>query len=258
MKDHVNRTGSDKRDGNGDSLRRGGDLYVYLAHPGHATEYAVENAEDNTEQPAAASVPRELFATPGRALALTFVLGLLLVVAAAVVWLSSSSAPSAAAPGQATDGATAGRATGGSPEVAPRAGALAPDFELVDVRTGQPVRLSGLRGKPVFINFWGTWCPPCRAEMPEMERLARKYGDQTTILGVSMAPRDTPDLVREFVDKYNYSWTFIHDADYGVASTYQVMSIPSSYFIDAQGTVRAVHVGAMNYQQMERYFEQVK
>ena len=257
MKDHIDRTESDKKDEDQHSLGRGDDPYGYFASPGHAVEYGVESAEDNSAEPAAASVPQGLFATPGRAFALTFALGMLLVVAAAVVWLSSS-APSAAATGQATDGATAGRATGGSPEVAPRTGALAPDFELVDVRTGQPVRLSGLRGEPVFINFWGTWCPPCRAEMPEMERLAQKYGDQIAILGVSMAPRDTPDLVKAFVDQYKYSWTFIHDADYGVARIYQVMSIPSSYFIDAQGTVRAVHVGAMNYQQMERYFEQVE
>ncbi len=141
---------------------------------------------------------------------------------------------------------------------APRVGAFAPDFELVDVHTNQPLKLSSLRGKPVFMNFWGTWCPPCRAEMPEMQKLHNKYRDQVQIVGVTMGPRDNPANVKEFVDAAKYDWTFIHDPDYNVATTYQVQAISSSYFIDKEGVIRAIQIGAMGIGQMEAYLQQVR
>ncbi len=196
--------------------------------------------------------PSGAFSSPARAVTLVFSMLLLLVVGATVMWLVSTRSTSSVAGAGASNGDTSGL------DVAPRTGALAPDFELVDVHTNKPVKLSSLRGKPVFINFWGTWCPPCRAEMPEMQKLYDKYKGQVEILGVSMGPRDDPTRVQVFVDAASYNWTFIHDPEYSVATAYQVQAIPSSYFIDKDGVIRAVHIGGMNEGQMEQNLQQAR
>ena len=86
-----------------------------------------------------------------------------------------------------------------------------------------------------------------------MQGLYNKYKDQMVMIGVSMAPRDNPELVKGFVEQSNYTWTFIHDNDFSVATRYQAYSIPSSYFIDKDGIIRARHIGAMTGNQMEGY-----
>jgi thiol-disulfide isomerase/thioredoxin len=144
-----------------------------------------------------------------------------------------------------------------SEQQAPAKGAFAPDFEWEE--GGRAMSISSYRGdKPLFVNFWGTWCPPCRAEMPEMEAFYQRHRNEIEIIGVSMAPRDDPPTVFQFVQDAPYSWKFVHDATYDAATRYQVMSVPSSYFIDKNGVVKAVHVGAMNGQQMESYLLEVR
>ena len=86
------------------------------------------------------------------------------------------------------------------------------EFSLVDVKTNNAVSLESLRGKPVWIKLpRGTWCPPCKAEMPEMEKLYQQYKDQVQIIGISMGPRDDVANVKQFVDLNGYHWQFIHD-----------------------------------------------
>jgi thiol-disulfide isomerase/thioredoxin len=134
---------------------------------------------------------------------------------------------------------------------APRVGALAPDFELTDVRSSKPLKLSSLRGKPVLVNFWGTWCPPCREEMPALEKIYEKVKGQVEFLGVSMGPRDEPMGVNQFVKLNNYTWTFIHDTDSSVSINYQVTGIPSTFFIDKNGVIRSIHVGGAASEDLE-------
>ena len=191
--------------------------------------------EDDIEFEDAA--PAGMFASRGRRTALLGAMLSLVLVVGVIAWLLASTPPEQ--PKNLVVGINVGN--------------IAPDFTLVDVATNQPLQLSSLRGKPVLVNFWGTWCPPCRAEMPEMQKVYNKYDGQIAMLGVSMAPRDTPDLVKSFVGNAKYTWTFIHDADYSVANTYVVNSVPSSYFIDKNGVIRARHIGAMNSTQMEGY-----
>ena len=214
--------------------------------------YDYPNRADVIEGQRGQVAPDSVFSTPGRASTLVFSVLLLLVVGATVIWLVSTRSPS----GVASTGTSSGDISG--LVVAPRTGALAPDFELIDVHTNKPVKLSSLRGKPVFINFWGTWCPPCRAEMPEMQKLYDKYKGQVEVVGISMGPRDDPTRVQLFVDVSSYGWTFLHDPDYSVATTYQVQAIPSSYFIDKDGVIRSVHVGGMNGGQMEYNLQQAR
>lgn len=191
----------------------------------------------------------------GRAVVLGVSVLLLVAIFSAIIFLLS--ARNTGQVTQAAVGASASVNTTGL-DTAPRTGALAPDFNLLDVHTNLSVKLSSLRGKPVFVNFWGTWCPPCRAEMPEMQRLYDKYPGQLEIVGVSMGPRDYPEQVKNFVDQYKYPWTFIHDPDYAIATTYQVAAIPSSYFIDKNGVIKAVQVGGMNLDIMERNFQLIR
>jgi peroxiredoxin len=147
-------------------------------------------------------------------------------------------------------------ATTSGEDQAPVKGKIAPDF--VWQEGGKTVSLSSFRGKqPVFVNFWGTWCPPCRAEMPEMRSLYNTAGNDVEVIGISMGPRDWPQSVMDFINKTNYNWKFIHDNDYGVASRYQVNSIPSSYFIDKNGVIQDVHVGAMTRAMMDNYVKDV-
>jgi peroxiredoxin len=127
--------------------------------------------------------------------------------------------------------------------ISPRVGDLAPDFALLDVKANEAVSLSSLRGKPVLINFWGTWCPPCREEMPIIQTLYEKYAGQVEIVGISMGPRDYPEQVISYIEQYGYTWTFLHDPDMTVMSSYAVQGIPASYFIDKDGVIRSITVG---------------
>ncbi len=187
--------------------------------------------------------------SPARKMALGGAVLLLFAVFGLVIWLLASRNGTTAAGGDRPPGQGVG----------PQVGAFAPDFELVNVRTNQPLKLSSLRGKPVFINFWGTWCPPCRAEMPEMQRFYDNHKNEIEVVGVSLAPRDWPEQVKTFVDQANYSWVFVHDEDQSVSMQYQAFSIPSSYFIDKDGVVRGVKVGAfLDSAEMERYLDRAR
>jgi thiol-disulfide isomerase/thioredoxin len=203
-----------------------------------------------------------VIASPGRAAAIGVSLFLLVAIFAVAVWLLTSrnntnqtvlSGPQSTLVGVPTIKGFSETAE----QQAPAKGAFAPDFTWEE--GGKELSLSAYRGdKPLFINFWGTWCPPCRAEMPEMEAFYQRHRSEIEIIGVSMVPRDDPPTVFQFVQEAPYSWKFLHDGTYDVATRYQVMSVPSSYFVDKNGVVKAVHVGAMNGQQMEAYLLDVR
>ena len=127
---------------------------------------------------------------------------------------------------------------------AAKGGRLAPNFLLSDL-DGNEIDLSNLRGKTVIVNFWATWCPPCREEMPDIESLYQQYKNQgVEVIGIGMMENE--NRVREFVQKGNYSWTFTIDTKGDVARNYRVVAIPTSFFIDSQGIIRSIHRGPMN------------
>ncbi len=132
---------------------------------------------------------------------------------------------------------------------APKVGRLAPDFTLLDLE-GNSVTLSDFRGKTVFINFWATWCPPCRAEMPEIEAVYQKYKDKdVVVIGVDLL--EDADIVRQYVEKGGFSWIFVFDTTGEVADKYAITAIPSSFFVDKEGVIQAVNIGAMTKRAME-------
>lgn len=135
-------------------------------------------------------------------------------------------------------------------------GEIAPDFELTTLK-GETVRLSDYRGKRVFVNFWATWCPPCRAEMPDMEKL---YGDMDIeILAVNLTESEkSKEDVTQFVEEFGLTFPVPMDEKSDVQDTYRVQAYPTSYLIDANGRIQYVAIGAMNYDIMVREFEKMK
>ncbi len=133
-----------------------------------------------------------------------------------------------------------------------RTGAIAPDFELPDVKTGEPVKLSALRGRPVWINFWATWCPPCKAEMPLIQEKYAKYRDRgLVVVGIDM--REDPAEVRAFTSANSFEWTFVVDSDGQVTNRYFMAGIPMHVFIDADGVIQALYVGDLQASSMEQF-----
>lgn len=119
-------------------------------------------------------------------------------------------------------------------------GAQAPDFELTTL-DGKTVVLSKLRGKPVLLDFWATWCGPCRRALPHTQELAKKYKDQAHVLTVNL--REAPETVRAFMEKNNYTFPVLMDSDGSVARNYGVTGIPHFVIIDAQGKIYHTQVG---------------
>jgi len=137
---------------------------------------------------------------------------------------------------------TAGTATTGNIP-APQAGFAAPDFSL-KTSTGEAYAFSELKGQAVLVNLWATWCPPCRAEMPSIEKLYREYKDQGFIvLAVNMTYQDDPFAVAPFIQEHNLTFPILLEETGEVASAYQLRSLPSSYFINRDGIINEVVIG---------------
>lgn len=138
---------------------------------------------------------------------------------------------------------------------AARIGEPAPDFTL-STPDGKNVTLSDYRGRPVLVNFWATWCPPCKIEMPDIEELYQKYKDQGfTVIAVDQ--QESPDAVRRYFADMGLSFQPVIDSTGEIFSLYRVVALPTSYFIDADGIVRFQHRGLMTRDQMEGYAAQV-
>jgi peroxiredoxin len=130
-------------------------------------------------------------------------------------------------------------------------GATAPDFVLKSV-DGSDVRLSDYRGKVVLLNFWATWCPPCRSEMPSIESLSKKMkGYDFVILAVSIDGFETSQL-KNIVSPSHYTFTVLHDPDQKVADVYLISGIPTTYIIDKSGTIVDKSVGAEYWDSEDR------
>ncbi|HEX2540129.1 MAG TPA: TlpA disulfide reductase family protein [Caldimonas sp.] len=117
----------------------------------------------------------------------------------------------------------------------------APDFTLRTME-GPNLRLKEQRGRVVMVNFWATWCGPCRQEMPQLERLHRKYKSTgLVLLGVNVD--DDPKKAAEVAAKLGVSFPMLYDTDKAVSKLYDLATMPSTVLIDRDGTVRYVHRG---------------
>jgi cytochrome c biogenesis protein CcmG, thiol:disulfide interchange protein DsbE len=121
------------------------------------------------------------------------------------------------------------------------AGAKMPEVGLNDL-SGKPVSLASLAGKVVVIDFWATWCAPCKEELPVLQKLHKKYGSQgLAIVGISV-DKDAANLP-EFLKKLAITFPIVHDANHSVTGRYAPPRMPSSYIVDRKGLVKFVHGG---------------
>jgi peroxiredoxin len=126
---------------------------------------------------------------------------------------------------------------------APFAGFFAPDFSL-ESATGESVTLSELRGQPVLVNLWASWCGPCRAEMPAMQRIYDRYRDQGfVVLAVNVTNQDRRAAALAFYKDLGLSYPLLFDVDGSVSAAYQLRALPSSFFILPDGRIQEVVIG---------------
>lgn len=124
---------------------------------------------------------------------------------------------------------------------------MAPDFTVYDA-DGNAVSLSDFIGKPTVVNFWASWCGPCQMEMPDFDEMYQKLGDEVNFFMVNMTDgsRETVEAAKKFIEDSGYSFPIYFDTDLDAAMTYGVNSLPSTYFIDAEGHAIARGQGAID------------
>jgi len=136
--------------------------------------------------------------------------------------------------------------------------ALAPDFTVYDW-DGNPVKLSDYRGKPVVLNFWSSRCGPCQMEMPDFQKAYEELGEEIHFLMVNVTDGswDTVDSASAFIAENNYTFPVFYDTDISAASAYGVSSLPTTYFIDAEGNGVAYGMGAMDLETLMSGIEMI-
>lgn len=129
----------------------------------------------------------------------------------------------------------------------------APDFTVYDA-DGKPVKLSDMKGKPVVLNFWASWCPPCKAEMPDFDAVCKEYEGKVIFMMVNLTDgeRETVESARNFIHMMEYSFPVYYDTDMEASNTYGIQSIPMTFFIDADGGLVAYGSGALSENELRR------
>ncbi len=134
-------------------------------------------------------------------------------------------------------------ATTGGLIPSPREGFLAPDFTLESLSADQ-ILLSDMRGKAIVLNLWASWCPPCRAEMPALQRVYHENHErELEVLAVNMTAQDSIAAVEAFVQEFNLTFPILLDTSGDVGNTYLMRALPTTFFIDREGVIQRVIVG---------------
>ncbi|NJN16825.1 MAG: TlpA family protein disulfide reductase [Oscillochloris sp.] len=161
------------------------------------------------------------------------------VLVAGIIWIALTRVQPETTPTVAAADPTAASASTPAPQV----GRPAPPFNL-ETSDGAPVNLVDLRGRVVMVNIWATWCPPCRAEMPMIEAAFREYRDEGfVVLAVNL--REDATTVAAYMQQSDLTFPALLDHDGAVGAAYRANVVPSSFFIDRQGIVRAVYRGPL-------------
>lgn len=135
----------------------------------------------------------------------------------------------------------------------PQVGRPAPEFTLSRL-DGEPVRLADLRGRVVLLNFWASWCPPCREETPALQAFYERYGDRVAYYGINVA--EPVDTVRRFLTEFGVTYPVLLDREREVTRRYGVTAFPETWWIDRDGVARVHWVGPMTFEDMQRLYEQ--
>ena len=135
---------------------------------------------------------------------------------------------------------------------------LAPELNVYD-REGNPVSLADMKGKPVIINFWATWCGPCKSELPAFQQAYETYGEDIVFMMVDMVSgrTETKAGAIEYVDGQGYTFPLYFDEDETAVVNYDITAVPATFVIDAKGQVVKSHVGAMSFDELEALLKTV-
>lgn len=133
-------------------------------------------------------------------------------------------------------------------------GSPAPEFRLKDL-SGDEVKLSNYQGKVVLLNFWATWCAPCRLEMPELQKHFEELNHDLVVVGINFAEPD--EIVLSYVKELGVTFPVLLDPGGEIQELYRVRNYPTSFFIDTQGIVRIHHIGILSAKQLDRYLHQM-
>ena len=128
----------------------------------------------------------------------------------------------------------------------------APDFTALDSE-GNSVQLSDYLGTPVILNFWASWCSPCKSEMPDFDAAYQQYGDEIQFMMVNMTDggQETLESAKDFIAESGYSFPVFFDTEYSAAMAYGVSSIPATYFVNAEGNLVAYGIGPLVLEALE-------
>lgn len=137
--------------------------------------------------------------------------------------------------------------------IMPQPGYQAPPIRLASF-AGPTLSLVQFRGKPVFVNFWASWCPPCRAETPDLVKMYRKFGGNIVFLGVNLTDSDSVLAAKGFIQYYRIPYPVLEDAKNAVGKEYDIIAIPTSFFINREGIIVSRVTGGMTSSVMQRNF----
>lgn len=137
----------------------------------------------------------------------------------------------------------------------PVTGQPAPDFEMA-YPDGRRVRLSDLRGQPVLINFWATWCGPCRVEMPELVKAYEAHREHGLVI-LAVNVRESAQQVQPFVDEFGMGFPVALDLNGEISRQYQIRNLPSSIFISRDGLIAVRWVGVLTPEQLRKHLERI-
>lgn len=136
----------------------------------------------------------------------------------------------------------------------PQPGTPAPDFRFT-LADDSTMHLSDLQGKKVLLNFWATWCGPCKAEMPDMQALQATYPDDLVVLAVNQ--QETVEQIVPFAEDLGLTFTLIADEDGTIGDAYAARGLPTTYFINRDGTVHSLHAGLLTREMMEQRVQEL-
>ena len=181
---------------------------------------------------------------------------LILVLALVVLLAVAGAAYKALSPGVQMDNLATGETVAADVPEGTEAAAddnLAPDFTVYDLE-GNAHSLSDFRGQPVIVNFWASWCGPCKNEMPDFEEKYKEYGDTIQFLMVNLTDgsQETVETAQGYIDGQGYTFPVYFDTDYSGAIAYAVSAVPATYFIDENGSLIAYGKGSLSQEQLQR------